>query len=163
MTKVLTNAFDQFWRPLWVLAPLKNLHWGGHGPRPPRHWPEGRRQVKTEQSDTRCQATQSKIETENNVNNKQSDLRHWARQSKQYLRRKAEGSHERAEWLDDNYRYYIIFCSCWWWSTILNERFCTFLVKRERVSELPLAGNPMFEQFEVDYYLTDNTTVHPNT
>ena len=31
-------------------------------------------------------------------------------------------------------------------------------------NQLPLAENPTFEQFEVDYYLTDNTvTVHPNT
>ena len=46
---------------------------------------------------------------------------------------------------------------------MLNERFCTFEVKRETVTKLPLAGNATFEQFEVNYYLTDNTaTVHPS-
>ena len=32
MTKVLTHAFDQFWRPLWVLAPPKKSSLGGPWP-----------------------------------------------------------------------------------------------------------------------------------
>ena len=37
VTKVLTNAFEQFWRPLWILAPPKKSSLGGGAwpPAPP--------------------------------------------------------------------------------------------------------------------------------
>ena len=114
-----------------------------------RKWAEWLKVLSNTNQELLTQSTQ--------VNNEQSNSRCWPKQSKKDSVRWRQMSMNEQR-LDDSYTLYS-FCSCWWWSTILIERFCTFHVKRESVTQLPLAGNPMFEQFEVDDYLTDNTTV----
>ena len=68
-----------------------------------------RLEVLTKTKQERFSETETSQQRAEQLRQRQMSTTSRAKQSKQYLRRKAEASHERAERLDDNYRSYTLF------------------------------------------------------